>query len=242
MKNSSKFVLFLAFLLLGTIVAVQFRSTLYRNRQNTSTSYNVEQLKAMLNDEKEAINNLKAAIAENEKVRDNYLKMAVNNADNDFLKWQHKYLDEVKLKAGLTNVKGPGITIKLDDAPARVDNIFKTSFLIIHDIDIKLIVNELKMAGAQAISINDERLLATSEQVCAGPTIMINKARYPVPYVIKAIGNADTLYKKMDESDRIMRMRRDGIRISMEKSKDIQISKYRQELKKLVEGLEAAEK
>ncbi len=239
MKNSSKFVLFLAFLLLGTIVAVQFRSTLYRNRQDTSTSYNVEQLKTMLNEEKEAVNKLKTTIAENEKVRDDYLKTAVNNANNDFLKWQHKYLDEVKLKAGLSDIKGPGITIKLDDAPARKN--YPTSFLIIHDADIKKIVNELKKAGAQAISINTERLLATSEQVCAGPTILINKNRYPVPYTIKAVGNADSLYKKVDESERIMLMRRDGIRISIEKSKEIQIPKYGQELDKLVEGLEAVE-
>lgn len=239
MKNSSKFVLFLAFLLLGTIVAVQFRSTLYRNRQNTSTSYNVEQLKTMLNEEREAVNKLKTTIAENEKVRDDYLKTAVNNANNDFLKWQHKYLDEVKLKAGLSDIKGPGITIKLDDAPARKN--YPTSFLIIHDADIKKIVNELKKAGAQAISINTERLLATSEQVCAGPTILINKNRYPVPYTIKAVGNADSLYKKVDESERIMLMRRDGIRISIEKSKEIQIPKYGQELDKLVEGLEAVE-
>lgn len=236
MKNNGRFVLFIAFLMLGAVVAVQFRSTLYRNRQTTGAKYQYDQLNAMLNEERETINKLKAAIAENEKVRQEHLKTAVNNAGSDFLKWQLKYLDDLKLKAGFTDVKGPGLIIKLDDAPARKN--FSAKFLIIHDSDIKKIVNELKKAGAQAISINDERLLATSEQVCAGPTILINKNRYPVPYVIKAIGNTDSLYKAFNDSDIVNEMRKFGIRISVDRPKEVQIMKYGNKPDNLIEGLE----
>jgi uncharacterized protein YlxW (UPF0749 family) len=237
MKSNSRYLLFLAFLILGIIASVQFKSNFYKNKQNSESKYQVDQLRAMLNEEQEAINKLKSAIAENEKVRETHLKSAVNNANNDFLKWQHKYLDEVRQKAGFMDVQGPGIIIKLDDAPARKN--YPTWRLIIHDSDVKNIVNELKFAGAQAMSINGERLLATSEQVCAGPTILINKNRYPVPYVIKVIGNPDVLYKKFDESNTVALMRQDGIRINIEKSKEVLIPKYAHKLENLIEGLEA---
>lgn len=240
MKKNYRFMLFCTFLLLGILVAVQFRSTMSRNQQNSTTKYHADQIKAMLNEEKDSINRLKAAIAENEKVMDEYRKNAVESADDEYVKWQHKYLNEIKLKAGLTDVKGPGLTIKLDDATARKN--YPSKLLIIHDRDIKLIINELKKAGAQAISINDERLVASSEQICAGPTIMINKARYPVPYTIKAIGNQDALYKAVDEFGWVSLMRRDGIRITIEKTKEMKIGKYNQKLDNLIEGLEAVEK
>ena len=67
------------------------------------------------------------------------------------------------------------------------------SWFIIHDYDIRTILNELKTAGAQAIAINGERVVPMSEQICVGPTIIINDNRYPVPYIIEAIGEPDGL-------------------------------------------------
>ncbi|MFI3114521.1 MAG: DUF881 domain-containing protein [Clostridia bacterium] len=56
------------------------------------------------------------------------------------------------------------------------------------------VINELRAAGAEAISINGERILATSEIICAGSTVSVNNRKYSAPYSIKAIGNSSELY------------------------------------------------
>ena len=55
------------------------------------------------------------------------------------------------------------------------------------------VINELKAAGAEALSVNEQRLIATSEIRCAGPTVSVNNQRSSPPYVIKAIGDPKTL-------------------------------------------------
>ena len=68
------------------------------------------------------------------------------------------------------------------------DNIY-----ILHDSDILLVVNELKDAGAEAISINGERLTALSEIRCVGSVVSVNNVRISTPFIINAIGDSDTL-------------------------------------------------
>jgi uncharacterized protein YlxW (UPF0749 family) len=230
---------FIAFLLLGSIVAAQFRSIMYQNKQKSAETLYAEELKKMLDEEKANIETLKAAVAENEKTMNQNLKSAVELADDPSKKSDLAKLDDIQLKAGLKDVKGQGIIIKLDDAVYKKN--YPVDLLVIHQSDVEKILNELKVAGAQAISINDERLLATSETICAGPTILINHNKYPVPYVIKAIGNSDNLYKKVNESNIIMLMRRDGIRITIDKSKEVQISKYMGKIESQTQGLEVAD-
>lgn len=108
-------------------------------------------------------------------------------------------LAKAQFLAGLTDVKGPGIVVTLNDSklpfpkgmpPAAFGG---TPPNIIHDTDIGLVVNELKAAGAEAISVNDQRLVAVSPVRCAGPTIFVNNTPQTPPYVIKAIGSPKTL-------------------------------------------------
>lgn len=105
-------------------------------------------------------------------------------------------LAKAQFLAGLTDVKGPGIIVTLNDSKKPMPPM-PAGFAppnIIHDTDIGLVVNELKAAGAEAISVNDQRLVAVSPVRCAGPTIFVNNTPQTPPYVIKAIGNPKTLY------------------------------------------------
>lgn len=105
-------------------------------------------------------------------------------------------LKTAKFVAGLTTVQGPGVEVTLSDSknpfpsglPATV-----TPPNIIHDTDINATVNELKAAGAEAISVNDQRIGAVTPIRCAGPTVFVNNTAQTPPYVIKAIGKPQTL-------------------------------------------------
>ena len=68
---------------------------------------------------------------------------------------------------------------------------------IIHDSDIMSVINELRSAGAEAISLNGERIMATSEIRCTGAVVTVNGRRHAAPYVIMAIGDSATLYNAL---------------------------------------------
>ena len=105
-------------------------------------------------------------------------------------------LKSAKFLAGLTAVKGPGILVTLNDSKKSFPGGLPPGYAppnIIHDTDINQIVNELKQAGAEAISVNDQRLVAVSAVRCAGPTVYVNNTMAAPPFIIKAIGDAKTM-------------------------------------------------
>lgn len=106
----------------------------------------------------------------------------------------NEQLTQAKLIAGLTNVYGEGVIVTMKDSDeANIYNLNENNY-IIHDEDILRVINELRSAGAEAISINGERILSTSEIICAGSTVSINNRKFSAPYTIKAIGNSTELF------------------------------------------------
>jgi len=102
-------------------------------------------------------------------------------------------LQRLQVLAGLTRVSGPGVVITLSDSdrPARPGEI-QDAFLI-HDDDLTRTVNELRAAGAEAIAINGQRVVASTGIRCTGPTILVNTNRIAPPYIIEAIGEKNDL-------------------------------------------------
>ncbi|MGI4789081.1 MAG: DUF881 domain-containing protein [Janthinobacterium lividum] len=105
-------------------------------------------------------------------------------------------LKSAKFLAGLTAVQGPGVEVTLNDSKTPFPGGLPAGMAppnIIHDTDINQVVNELKAAGAEAVSVNDQRLVAVTPIRCAGPTIFVNNTAQTPPYLIKAIGEPKTL-------------------------------------------------
>jgi len=105
------------------------------------------------------------------------------------------------------------------------DNVIKAAWE--SNEDILKVVNELRSAGAEAISVNEQRVISTSEIRCAGTTIFINGERVGAPFVIKAIGDPALL-----ESAMLMRggyvdgLKEWGIGITITRETDVVIPKY----------------
>ena len=99
---------------------------------------------------------------------------------------------------GLSDVSGKGIEITLNDSQTKSLRTLEAgediSNFIVHVGDLQNVVNELRNAGAQAISINDQRIIASTKFECAGNIIRIDKAIVGAPFKIKAIGKQDDLY------------------------------------------------
>jgi uncharacterized protein YlxW (UPF0749 family) len=238
MQNNTKGILFIVFLLFGMILTMQFRTILSAQQQTARGQTSLQSLSAELDQVLKEGNELQEQIRKLEEEKDEIMNQW-KNTDNPMLSELLQERKEAMLYSGMTDVKGSGVIVTLNDAPARtgVDPLE----LIIHDMDIVKILNDLRAAGAQALSINDERILATSKQLCAGPTILINQNRYPVPYIIKAIGDPDALYTALEESEAVIVMRIYNIQVDVRKEQEIVIPRYKtyyQGIKQLISGLE----
>ncbi len=109
-------------------------------------------------------------------------------------------LKDAQAFSGLTEVAGPGVQITLtDDTHQTVSTSNPTSLNnLIHDTDIAEVVNELKIAGAEAVAVNGQRIVSNSTIRCVGPVIQINGVPAAPPYAVQAIGSPSELYSGLN--------------------------------------------
>src|SRR5215211_6027771 len=95
--------------------------------------------------------------------------------------------------AGLDPIRGPGIVVTLTDAQRDANGRFPRDAspddLVVHQQDIQAVLNAL-WGGAEAIQMQDQRLIATSAPRCVGNTLLLNGRTYSPPYVVTAIGDS----------------------------------------------------
>lgn len=148
--------------------------------------------------------------------------------DEELSNLQEKIVNANKL-LGLTEVKGPGVKITLKDANVSNTTALSTdslSALVVHDIDVRCVINELKSAGAEAISINGQRIVSISAITCVGNVIEVNGQRIGTPFEILAIGLPEQLANLERPGGYLHTLKRCGIEASLEKSNSITIPKY----------------
>lgn len=102
-------------------------------------------------------------------------------------------LQKTKQFAGLTEVEGPGIAISLRDYKGNKPRSPIPDYVVIHDATILHVINELWNAGAEAISVNNHRVVVGTHVRCVGSVILMNHVRLAPPIVIRAIGQPETL-------------------------------------------------
>ncbi|MDD3594287.1 MAG: DUF881 domain-containing protein [Candidatus Gastranaerophilales bacterium] len=103
-----------------------------------------------------------------------------------------KHLEELYMDAGLTDITGKGLVIDVVE-PMQKEKSEQNYTNVLQSDDLLKLVNALKIAGAQAISVNAERLIATSAITTVDNAIVINKRKINPPYQIKVIGDYDTI-------------------------------------------------
>ncbi len=183
-KNALKSLSFIIVcIMLGILVSLQLKSI---NETQSLQLFNSKRLNEVqeelivqqrinrdLNDRYTKLNDYYKAVEDKTIQADDTLKKIMEEKTN------------AEIFAGLTEVSGSGVSITL---LAGIDS-------IIRDSDIRSVVNELRAAGAQAISINEERMVAVSEIREAGKYIVINGKQFPAngQFIIKAIASADGL-------------------------------------------------
>ncbi|HSZ28305.1 MAG TPA: DUF881 domain-containing protein [Pseudonocardiaceae bacterium] len=104
---------------------------------------------------------------------------------------------ELAGEADMDPVHGPGLVVTLQDAQRDANGRFPRDAspddLVVHQQDIQAVLNALWSAGAEAIQMQDQRIIATSVPRCVGNTLLLNGRTYSPPYTITAIGSAPAM-------------------------------------------------
>ncbi|HEX2315273.1 MAG TPA: DUF881 domain-containing protein [Thermomonospora sp.] len=112
-----------------------------------------------------------------------------------------------ELSAGLVPLTGPGVEITLDDAPRRPDGALpigaRPDDVVIHQSDVKAVVNAVWASGADAVAIMGQRLIATSAVRCVGNVLLLHGRTWSPPFVVTAIGDVDAVRAQLAASPQV---------------------------------------
>lgn len=175
-----------------------------------------EELQTMLSSWKTKYEEVEEKLADTQnKIVEYQQKIDSNEQASELIE---KELEQTNLLVGKTAVVGEGIIVTLEDNDEKS----------IVGSDLRTLVNELKLAGAEAISINDERILNMTEIVDVNDFILINENRIVSPYIVKAIGNQTYLSSALSlkVSGFIDSYQKLGKTVRMTKEKNVRINEY----------------
>ena len=152
-------------------------------------------------------------------------------ADTDRLQRFAADLDAQRATAGLVAMRGPGVVVTLDDSSTRnVPASSDPNVLVIHEYDLRDVINVLWLAGAEAISVNDERVVGNTSVYCVGSTVMVNTTRLSPPYVIRALGEPVTLAETLRNPAYLILLRqkveRYGIKLQVAQASKLTLPAY----------------
>lgn len=230
MKNKSGIpIIFALALVIGLIISIQL-NTSDAHDQGGLIPIPIAQVDALEQQLKEVRREKEAIFAEYLELEQRLKEIEEKNLSDDaFIQSAMKELERYRMAAGVLDVKGPGVIITVDDPIPTEENPGDgySTIMIRYDLLLAL-VNKLKDAGAEAISINGQRIIAKTEISLAGDNVNINTVPTAPPYTIKAIGNPDTLEGALTIRYGIVENMRNnyGLQVSIAKQEEIEIPRY----------------
>ena len=174
-------------LILSFFIALQFKSVSKNSVSTYPSQIRLEQVQELLRLEKEKTEALYKQVMEyKDEIAEYQSRVETEDGLVDMLK---EDLLNAEILAGTVAMEGPGLEIKMEDGDMTNPSNPDENLYIVHQNDVLKVLNELRSAGAEAISVNGQRVLATSEIRCAGNTISINNTKTAAPFIIKVIGD-----------------------------------------------------
>lgn len=226
MTNKKKIGLVIGIMCFALTIGICIQVRTVKNISSTiSQNYEENNLRAEVLKYKEKYDNLLRVTEEvDEELQQHIEKATENNSELEEAKNQINNGNKI---IGLTEVTGPGVVFTVTDSDIDPNTVVDSSYLLVHDKDILKIVNELKNAGAEAISINGQRVILTTSIICGGNIINMNGERIGSPFEIKAIGSPEALANLSRPGGWLSKLRDRGVKVSEpKKSNNITIPKY----------------
>lgn len=223
MKNQKLFIAIIIGIMCAILMAVMFAQfkTIEQTNITGIEAAREDELTTMLSSWKAKYNEVEQRLKDTDaKIKEYKEKIELNGETSELL---DEELEQTNILVGKTDVIGDGVVITLSDNEEKE----------ISSSDLLELINELKLAGAEAISINDKRIINMTEIVDVG-TIMINEERVVSPYIVKAIGNQKYLSSALSlkTSGYIDKYQNNGKTVKMSLEKNIKILAYNENCEK----------
>ncbi len=176
----------IALLVLGFLVAAQLRAEPPRVRYTT-------QERGPLIEASQRLQEAQAVLRQRISDLDGEIRALQQSGEGSagLIRDLNSQLEAARVAAGLVPLEGPGLVLQVEDAAGGVAPGQAAGDYAVSGQDLRTIAEELWLAGAEAIAINDERIVASSAVVDLGSLILVNQAYLAPPYRISAIGPGD---------------------------------------------------
>lgn len=224
MKLVDQLVIGVICVVLGVFIAIQFK-TVQANyldglMPNQRSAQLMNELTTLRDEKKNMVIELETLQAEIDKITTSA------SGGNAIVKTLQDQVTRFKALAGYTDLSGQGVVLTIDNQPAAFSGGLDAN--IVDDFQqLLIVINELNAAGAEAIAINDQRILSMSEIRTAGGYLSINAQQYKPPFAIKAIGNKDVLEAALMQRFGIVTSLRDkGYQVSVQRYDTVVVPKF----------------
>lgn len=215
MKSSLKIISVCAGILVGLLVMAQFKTSV-----PTGSSYPIDQIEAQKELIKSYVDDEAASKSRISTLRDKIDQALIQNnlvSQTSNL----ETLNALKQEIGLTEIKGPGIKIELNDSPyIDRENISKDEAGIVFASDIRDIVNLLRANNVDGIAINDQRVIATSSITSVGNSVLVSNSNLAPPFTITAVGDYESFLVRFSDpkvlTDLQKRVQENGIQFKID--------------------------
>lgn len=195
-KNKSKFFLFLGTILIGFFIVINIDI----NNTNSFLKMNSKEYKNAIEERNKLYDEITALSEDNYDLLKKIYQLNVDdNKDNQkVIKHMQEQLEEYNLLSGVVEAKGPGVVLTISDGSYDIysDSQEEVNRKTLHSADAALILNELRTAGAEAIAINNYRVLNNTGVVCAWAFIRFEENKNEMegaPFHFYAIGNPEQI-------------------------------------------------
>ncbi|AKN33989.1 division initiation protein [Clostridium carboxidivorans P7] len=198
MKNNeaSTFV-FIASIIIGILISMNISFT----RTTDRVFLSAKQYQDSYNYKNKLYSDIAALIQQYQKYNSKLVEYKSNEKNEEQVtKGIIEELNENNIILGKVALEGQGIKISLNDAKDEdIENSFEfeKKLRLVHDMDIMQVINDIKNSGAEAISINGQRVVDRTEIYCSGAFLRINGVKMMAPFTIYAIGNKEVMYNYM---------------------------------------------
>jgi uncharacterized protein YlxW (UPF0749 family) len=214
-----------ALLALGFLIAAQLQSEPPRVRYTTQERQPLIQTTLALQAQQDQ---LKATILA---ARTRIQSLEQSSVGNEAqVKLLNDQLEAARLAGGLVALHGPGLVIRLEDSQQAVPAGGAASDYLVSARDVRTVVEELWLAGAEAVAVNTERIAVTSAIVDIGQSVLVNSAYLAAPFDITAIGPTD-LYDRLSHAQGFVdlvqaRAQTFGIQVQFAELADVAVPAY----------------
>jgi len=191
--------------LVFVVAGALFATTSLNSKGLDLRAASITDLGGVVRQERERSDDLQAQLAQLHQEVDQLSHQVDDSTVSDL----QRQVDRLLEPAGLQAVSGPGLTVVLNDAPkseidkAGGDSGVSVDELVVHQQDIQAVVNALWAGGAEAMTIQGQRVISTTGVKCVGNTVVLHGVPYSPPYRISAIGDPAELEASLDASDYI---------------------------------------